>query len=397
MLTSIDFAVIGIIHGHANLFLLLLSVWATLYKTTLFDRERDIFEFSSNKMIYWTLFALLLLPSLRCEVRSLTEDIIPYVHLANNDQWLVLAHNREEVFHFTRSPYQSPTVIFDLSYTSLETDIVQSLSIPEQAFNFELIEFVFIGGLRNSAERSLFHAKLRKDEAKQSLLIVHLNRTSITSLSSVGFESVVGIHPLGMYAVVVGDRGGYIYDMNTSSGHGWSAWDDSTDEHYPRVVSVSRDGNVFVGANTLVKGAIVPTLYFAKVDPDGIQAQRLTSVEDKRNVEVKSIRAPMSMALRGVYNGDDFAWLVGFPSLDLVVLLYTTKGPDIFVKTHRSVEKGINFGQSVVLTENKTYGVLSSALPTAPWSTGRVEVCDVFFAVRREEISQILACVSFNE
>ena len=409
MLTSIDCVLIGIIRYLANLslnrrnecddgvFLLLLSLIATAYITIIPERKRAIIDFSLNRMICGTLFTFLLLFALRHEIKSLSEEIIPYVHVANNDRWMVLAHNRWEEFHFTRSRSQSPTVTVSLNYASLGTEIVQSLSMSQKPSDLQVVELVFIGGSRNSSERSFFHTKLLKDEKNQSLSIVHLNRTSITSLSSEGFESVVGIHPLGTHAVVVGDRGGYVYDMNTLSGYDWSAWDESTNEHYPKAVSFSRDYNIFVGANTQVKGAIEPTLYFAKFDPDGIQNRPLTFLEDTKYVEVKSIRTPMSMALRGALDGEDFAWIVGFPSLDFVLLYHRDNGSGVFVKTHRSVEKGTNFGQSVILTDDNTYGVLSSALSTAPWSTGRVQVCDVFFAVRGEKISRILASVSFNE
>ena len=348
-------------------------------------------------MVCGTLFTLLLLFALLRGIKSLSEEIIPYVHLANNDQWMVLAYDRQEEFRFTWRSSQNPTSIFSLEYALLGTEIVQSLSISQKPSELQLIELVFIGGPRNSSERSLFHTKLQTDENNRSLSIVHSNGTSITSLSSEGFESVVGIHPLGTRAVVIGDRGGYVYDMQTLSGYDWSTWDGLDLEHYPKAISISRDGHVFVGANTQIRGAIVPTLYVAEFDPNDTEAHPLSPIDDVRNVEVKSIRAPISMALRGALFGDDFAWIVGFPSLDLVVLFKRAAGSEVFIKKHRSAEKGINFGQSVVLTDNNTYGVLSSALPTAPWSTGRVQVCDVFFAVRRGKISRILAGVSFNE
>ena len=330
-------------------------------------------------MVHWTLLTLLLLSSLGC----LAEDNIAHVHVAANDQWMVFARNRDQEFHFTLSPYQTPAEIFHLNYTSLGTKTVWSLSIPAAPSILDLIELVFIGGSRNSSERILFHVKLRKDETNQ-LSLVHLKKTSITSLSSSGIESALGMHPLGTHAFVVGDRAGYVYDMNESRGYDWLSWTKFTKNLYPKAVSVTVDNFVIVGVHVEMIDTIVPTLYIIDFNSEEMAApvKGLTKVD---NVEVTSIRASMSIALRGPILGDQFTIAIGFPSMDIVQLAVFANGHLVFAVRHASAEKGVNFGQTVIFGDHNTYGVLSTALATSPWSTGRVQVRGILFAARRRK------------
>ena len=335
----------------------------------------------TTKMECWTFLSLLLLGNFAFSLSSFAEEIIAHVHVAANEHWMVFARNRDEHFHFTLSPYQTPTEILHLNYTSLGIDTVRSLSIPAHPSPLDPIELVFIGGSRNSSERLLFHVKLRKDETHR-LSLVHLEKTSITSLSSPGIESALGVHPLGTYACVIGDQAGYIYDLNESRGYPWSSWQESIDEHYPKAVSVTTDHYLIVATNVQLIDTIVPGLYISQLDPQDKVATPLNGLTQVNDVEVTSIRAPMSLAVLGSIDKDYFALIVGFPSADTVFLSVLLNGKRIVDTAHESREKGINFGQVVIFGDNNTYGVLSTALTTSPWSTGRVQVRCLLFAAR---------------
>ena len=321
-------------------------------------------------MIYWALLILLVPSSLGAR----TENTIAHVHVAANDRWMVFARDRDEEFYFTLVTYQTPTVIMHLNYTSVGTEMVRSLSIPTEISNPDLIELVFIGGRRNSSERLLFHVKLRRNEQLDAFSLVDLKTESITALSSLGFESTLGMHPRGTHVFVVGNLAGYVYDMKESHGYDWSAWNEPTNSLYPRVVSVTMDNYVFVGVNVLMVDTIFPAVYVAKLDSSGTMTETLKSFTKMQNIEVDSIKAPMSIKLRGSVGQDYFLMILGFPSEDLVVVSVSANTKRVFEKLHESAEKGINFGQEVILGESNTYGVLSTALATSPWSTGRVQV-----------------------
>jgi hypothetical protein len=333
-------------------------------------------------MVCWTLFPLLLLSSPGFGLSSSAEGISAHVHVAANDQLIVFARNRDGAFHFTLNPSETSTLILRLDYTSIQTEVVRSLSIPANPSTLQPIQLVFIGGPRNSTERKLFHAKLQIDESNKTLFVIHLWNTSITSLSSVGMECALGMHPLGTHVVIVGDRGGYIYDMEESSGYYWSSWEGSIDNFYPKAISVTMDKYVFVGVNVQTIDTILPSLYTAEFDSKGIISAPLKEFVELPGVEVTSIKSPMSIALHGLLYGDGLVIAFGFPSVDIVLLYVRISARKVVSKVHKSLEKGINFGQAVILTDNQTYGVLSSALPTSPWSTGRVQVRSSFFAAR---------------
>ena len=330
-------------------------------------------------MLFWTLFFLL--SNLGLGLSSFAEDISAHVHVAVNDQLIVFARNRDAAFHFTLNPSETSAVMLHLAYDSVETETVRSLSIPPQTSNRQPIQLVFIGGSRNSSERKLFHAKLEIDESSESLSVIHLWSTSITSLSSVGIECALGMHPLGTYVLVVGDQRGYIYDMKESTGYYWSSWEGLTDSFYPKAISVTMDNYVIVGANVQMIDTIVPALYIALFDAQNMTvALTLSGLTDI--FESTTTRAPISITTRGCVEKGRFIVIVGFPSEDAVHVNILEDGTEIVDKKHKSQEKGINFGQAVILTDNETYGVLSSALATSPWSTGRVQVCSSFFAAR---------------
>jgi hypothetical protein len=329
--------------------------------------------------MWWTLF--LLLSNLDLSLSASVEEISAHVHVAANDQLIAFARNRDREFRFTLNPSETSRLILRLAYNSVETETVRSLSIPAQTSSLEPIQLVFIGGPRNSSERILFHAKLKIDEDSESLSVIHLWNTSITSLSSVGMECALGMHPLGTYVVIVGDRGGYIYDMEKSSGQYWSAWERFTDNYFPRAISVTLDNYILVGVNVQMIDITVPDLYIAVLDAQNM-TEALFSSHMLDISESTSARAPISITARGYADEGPLIMFVGFPSEDAVYVVILERENEIVVKKHISQEKGINFGQAVILTDNGTYGVLSSALETSPWSTGRVQVRRSFFVAR---------------
>ena len=137
--------------------------------------------------------------------------------MAANDHFIVLAFNEEERFHFSlTSHHEASADTTFLEYTSFGIKSVRRLSVAAKPSTCDLIELVFIGELRNSSERTLFHVKLRWNETDESWSIVHLINTSITSLSGPGVEPVLALNPLGTLAVVLGDRAGYLYMIRQS-------------------------------------------------------------------------------------------------------------------------------------------------------------------------------------
>ena len=327
-------------------------------------------------MLYWTLLPplLLLISSLGLGLCSFAEDISAHVHVAANDHLIVFARNRDGAFHFTFTPYETPTVILHLSYSSVRTENVRSLSIPAKSSILEPIELVFIGGSRNSSERKLFHAKVQRNENNQTLSVIHLRITSIASLHSVGVECALGMHPSGTYVLVMGDRAGYVYDMNQSSGYVWYLWTEFIDNFYPKAISVTMDNYVFIGVNVQMIDTIIPALYVARLDQDGNIIDPLKRFLELSEVEITNIKSPMSMAVQGLLYGGGLVMVFGFPSADIVRMYVRDSGNEILGRIHESAEKGIHFGQAVILSDNNTYGVLSTGLATSPWSTGRVQV-----------------------
>ena len=323
--------------------------------------------------MYWLLICLLLLFALRFTLTSSVEDISAHVHVAANDHLVVFTRNRDAEFHITLSPYETPTVVLHLNYTLVQTEAVRSLVIPDRLLRHGLMELVFIGEHINSSAQTLFHAKLQTDVRNQTVSVVHLVQKSIASLSSVGVECALGIHPRGTHAFVVGDRAGYIYDMNESQAYNWSPWQEFRNKRYPKAISVTADDCIIVGAYLQMVDTHVPNLYKAKFDPKN-ETGPLESFADGRYVEITNIRARASITLRGSFYGDDFIMAVGLPSIDTVLLYVSTKDFPLNGTVHRSVETGVNFGQVITLAANNTYGVLSSELATPPWSTGRVQV-----------------------
>ena len=325
-------------------------------------------------MLCCKLFSLLLLPSFEIALTSSAEDISAHVHVAINDQVIVFARNRDGAFHIVFSSSETTTLILDLPFTSVHTEIVRSLAIPTQISSFNQTDLVFIGGPRNSSERILYHVKLQMNESDETLSVIHWRNLSISSLSSVGIECALGIHPLGTYAVILGDLGGYIYDMKESNGQYWSSWAGSTDSFYPKAISVTMDDFVLVGVNVQLIDTIVPSLFTASLDVQNMtETLELSNLMDL--IESTSIRAPISITTRGRIDEGRFMMVVGFPSEDAVNILILEHGDMVAFRRHQSEEKNINFGQAVILTNNETYGVLSSSLGTSPWSTGRVQVC----------------------
>ena len=328
---------------------------------------------NERTMVCWNLLPLLLRFSFGLALTSFAEDISAHVHVATNDQLIAFARNRDGAFHFAFNPSEITTLIPDLSFTSVQTETVRSLSIPAQTSSFNQIDLVFIGGPRNSSERRLFHAKLQLNESDETLSVIHLWNRDIASLSSVGIECALGVHPLGTYAIVVGDRGSYIYDMQAINVQYWPLWVKLTDSFYPKAISVTMDNTVAIGVNVQKIDTVVPALYLAYLDVQNVTATPPLS-DSIDMIESTSIGAPISIAMRGCLSNGRFIMVVGFPSEDAVIVYVFEEAVPVAWRYHRSEEKNINFGQAVILTNNQTYGVLSSTLGTLPWSTGRVQV-----------------------
>ena len=322
-------------------------------------------------MVYWKLF--LLLSSFQLSFAAFADTILTYVHVAASDHLVVFARNRDAEFHITLSPYETSIVMLYLKYKLVETVAVRSLIIPTKMSSHGLIEIVFIGERRNSSDKFLFHAQLQQEDENRWLSVVHLTQTSIASLSSVGVECVLGIHPQDTHAFVVGDRAGYIYDMSDSLVYNWSSWKDHEDKIYPRSMSVSEDDYIIVGVYLQLVDTIYPTLYSAKFFSKGT-IDPLLLFTRRKNVEITNPKASMSTTLRGSVEEGYFAMAVGLPSIDSVLLFFRKEDLTIHILEHRSAQRGVNFGRAVTLAANKTYGVLSSGLNTPPWSTGRVQV-----------------------
>ena len=332
-------------------------------------------------MLRWILIYLLLLSTLRFSFSSSDEGLSGHVHVVANDHMVVFARNRDGEFHLTLSPYETPAVVLHLNYTSLQTEAVRSLVLPDRALRLGLIEFVFIGEKIDSSEQFLFHVQLQRDEKSQNLSVVRLEHKSLAPLSRAGVECALGIHPRGTYVFVIGDRAGYVYDLNDSLLYDWSPWDEYRSKRYPKAISVTVDNYIIIGVYLQMVDTIYPTLYNAKFySTDKIGP--LKKLADGRYSEIPDRRTPASITLRGSLDGDDFAMAVGIPSIDTVLLYFSSKGFGLNATVHTSEESGVKFGQVVALAANNTYGVLSSGLATPPWSTGRVQVCFVLCTAR---------------
>ena len=142
---------------------------------------------------------------------------------------------------------------------------------------------------------------------------------------------------------------------------------------YPEAIGISEDNYLLGCGKRQTTRGIVPTCFYADVTgTDGCGALQLH--EDLGEYKATSFGAPISVALRGSYYGDDFTLAIGFPSVDSVDITVRRKNQAHVRETYESPVKGINFGASVIFTDNESYGVLSTARATPPWSMGRVEV-----------------------
>ena len=325
-------------------------------------------------MICWNLLPLLLLRfSFGLTRPSFTEETSAHVHVAIHDQLIVFARNRDSMFYFTINPSETTEWTSFLHFDWVETETVRSLSIPAQTSSLDQLDLVFIGGTRNSSERRLFHAKLELDDNDRTVSVSSLWDQDIASLSSVGIECALGVHPLGTYAVVVGDRGSYIYDVQEMKVHSWPLWSRLPDSFYPKTISVTMDNAVAIGANVQKIDTIIPAVYLGFLNVQNMTATQPLS-DSLEMIESTSLGAPISIATRGSLTTGQFILVVGFPSEDAVMVFIFEENEVVALRNHRSEEQNINFGQAVILTDNRTYGVLSSNFGTSPWSTGRVQV-----------------------
>ena len=321
----------------------------------------------------WTLLKVLLISCRRPGFGSFAEDIVAHDPVAANDQFIVLALNDEKNFHISLTSHEASVDRPPVPFDSFGIESVRRLSVAAKPSTRDLIELVFIGGLLNSTERTLFHAKLRRNRTDTTWFIIHSVNTSITGLSSSGMEPVLAMNPPGTLAVVLGDQAGYLYNTTDSRGYNWAAWVEGGSVVYPEAIGISED-NYLLGCGKKQKTTgIVPTCFYADVTgKDGCGALRPHG--DLNEYRTTSFGSPISIAVRGSYYGDDFTTAIGFPSADSVDLTVRRKNQAHVRETYESSVKGINFGASIIFTDNETYGVLSTTRATPPWSMGRVEV-----------------------
>ena len=322
---------------------------------------------------------LLLLSNFHLSLGAFADTISTHVHVAANDQFVVFARNRDAQFHITLSPYESPTMILYLKYESVQVEAVRSLAIPTNSSSHGLVELVFIGEHSNSSEKTLFHVQLQTDLENGNVSIFRLVQKSIASLSSVEVDCAVGIHPLGTRVFVVGNRAGYIYAMNELLFYDWSPWAEFQIKRYPKAVGVTVDNHVIVGAYVSMIDTVILAFYYLKFNSVDMN-NHFDSFAVEKHVQIANVRAPMSFTLRGSIEEDGFIMAAGLPSIDTVLLYIRREDLGINQTVHQSIEKGVHFGQAVTLTGKNTYGVLSSALATPPWSTGRVQVRSISYA-----------------
>ena len=341
-------------------------------------------EYWAKHMKRWTLLSILLTASIGSELGSFADDILAHDPVAGNDHFIVLAYNEEERFHFSLTCHQaSPDTTF-LDYTSFGIESVRRLSVAAKPSSGDLIELVFIGGLLNSTERTLFHAKLRWNRTNKTWSTIHSVNTSITWLSSSGFEPVLELNPAGTLVIVLGDQAGYLYNTTESRGYNWSAWVEGDSVVYPEAIGISEDNYLLGCGKKRRRTGIVPTCFEAYVTGED-SGRAIRHFEDLNEYKATSFGAPISIAVRGSYSEDDFTMAIGFPSADSVYVSACRTNQGCVRQSNRSPVKGINFGASVIFTDNETYGVLSTTRATPPWSMGRVEVRCFFPYAHGEE------------
>jgi hypothetical protein len=180
------------------------------------------------------------------------------------------------------------------------------------------------------------------------------------------------MHPFGKQVYVIGN--GYLCKLDVGLYTCATLNVLNATNIFIKTIEVTRDNYIFIGIYSQKMNELVPELYICQI-VDGPTTNLVFHSPLMSTGEIPRGQATMTMSVHGSLNDPtEFALAIGIPDIDAVFLYVLTPDSTLSAKMHRSPLKGIRFGQSIIITQDRLYGVLAASLSTRPWSNSRIQV-----------------------
>ncbi|UJR34416.1 hypothetical protein I4U23_021823 [Adineta vaga] len=304
---------------------------------------------------------------------------------AVNDRFAITAQNSISLLTFL---FTTDNISCQMLFSSLGIEFIQDIAVGRKEVG-EIYTFAFIAKLKTSSGRHLVLGI--GERIPECLKFTNMFTLNLTNAADPGNQWILAMHPAGGLALVVSNRFGFFLNSNRVAGE-WLRWEDGKGKFYPRAMDISNDGFIFVATHThFMNGQIdnddpdrkvilvdmpIPSLFCFKLD-GGIISQKVLQLMGVIDLLSEGIdfrqQTVMTISVAGAVQNRDWSVMIGLPYMDTVFLVRVLIDGSLIAKMHRSPQKGVNFGHSIYMTENRTYAVLASSLPTLPWSSSRVQ------------------------
>lgn len=309
--------------------------------------------------------------------------------LVMNEHLAILAQNDQEYFTIIRHPFTRHWKKCVLPYNIIEhrlssmTRFVYNIALGKKQNESQLV-FSYIN---ENWQRDVFLTIVFLMPTDTGCLqIVNQITVNITDLG-MQERSHVAMDPHGKRAYAIGIYHIVCVDIETSSkwqidtAKLFNNGNNSESLFFPKASVITEDQFLFIVGQKLNNFQFFPYLFVLNItsmsDSLLVSSIKLSDFNFGSSSVDMSRYTTMSICLSEHIE----QFLIGIPSLDMLIFLSWNRGniseePRILRRSISS-KRGISYGKSITLFDDRTFAVLAHQLSTLPWSTSQVQVSPI--------------------
>ncbi|UJR19521.1 hypothetical protein I4U23_022651 [Adineta vaga] len=302
--------------------------------------------------------------------------------LAINEYLSIFAQNDKEQFTIIRNPFSNESIKCILPYRTIERSLT---SLTHFIYNI----IIGIKQTEHQLTFSYINENRRRDVFLSIVSLTSISNgcVSISNYISINItdfrmqeHSLVGMDPYGKRAYAIGIYYIICYDIETNYTSIINTEFVHKNENYffPKSLIINENHFLFIVGQRFINIQFLSyliVLNFTSID--NLTISSLTELS-KYNFGSSSIDITRnSMISISLLDHIDL-FIIGIPYLNMIMILswktFYINNEILILQNYIHPQKGILFGKSLVLLDNKTFAVLAYSLSTLPWSTSQIQI-----------------------
>lgn len=306
--------------------------------------------------------------------------------LVMNEHVAILAQNDQEQFTIILNPFTRHWKKYLLPYNTIEhclsslTRFVYNLALGKKQNASQLVFSYIDENWRRDVFLTIVFLTPSDTHCLQIINQITVNMTDLGMRE----RSHVAMDPFGRRAYAIGID--YIVGVDIETGSKWQIdtallFDrekNSKSLFFPKASVITEDQSLFIVGQKLNNFQFLPYLFVLDVTPNSnhvlISSTKLSDWNfGSSSVDINRYTTMSICLSEGIEQ-----FLIGIPALDMLIFLSwnrrnISEEPRILRRSISS-KRGISYGKSITLFDDRTFAVLAHQLSTLPWSTSQVQV-----------------------